>query len=213
MAIKKSSKTQKAKPRSRVKPSAAIQRPTYAELGQQLAEALEQGKAALEKLQDRDQQLAESLRREKATAEELRDCRHQLTKFLEQQTTTSEILHVIASSPTNIQPVLDTVIANAVTLAGANHGHIRQIDGEVLRLAAHYNESPDVIAVLQDTPLSVSQGLAGRALRAGKPIQSIAGQEEESDFAWRWSKVGARRLLAVPLMKKGTPNGQHPDLA
>ena len=46
----------------------------------------------------------------------------QLTEALEQQTATSEILSVIANSPTDIQPVLDTVIANAVKLSGATNG-------------------------------------------------------------------------------------------
>ena len=76
----------------------------------------------------------------------------ELREALEQQTATSEVLRVIASSPTELQPVLDTVIANAVTLAGANHGHIRQLDGEFLRLAAHYNESPEVIVWLTGQP-------------------------------------------------------------
>ena len=48
---------------------------------------------------------------------ELEDRNRQLTESLEQQTATSEILGVIASSPTDTQPVLDTVIANAVKLA------------------------------------------------------------------------------------------------
>ena len=42
---------------------------------------------------------------------------NELKESLEQQTATSEILGVIASSPTDIQPVLDTVIANAVKLS------------------------------------------------------------------------------------------------
>ena len=60
----------------------------------------------------------------------------ELKESLEQQTATSEILGVIASSPTDIQPVLDTVIANAVNLAGAKLGHVRQFDGDLLRVVA-----------------------------------------------------------------------------
>ncbi len=62
----------------------------------------------------------------------------ELTEALEQQTATSEILGVIASSPTDIQPVLDTVVENAVRLAGAEKGHIYQYDGEFLRVVAQF---------------------------------------------------------------------------
>src|SRR5262249_33974823 len=74
---------------------------------------------------------------------------NELKESLEQQTATSEILGVIASSPTDVQPVLNTVIANAVTLAGAKQGHIRRLDGEVLRVVAHYNESPEQVEQLR----------------------------------------------------------------
>ena len=75
-----------------------------------------------------------------------------LTEALEQQTATGEVLRVIASSPTELQPVLDSLLANAVKLSGATKGHIRQLDGESLQYVGHFNESPDLIEVCISYP-------------------------------------------------------------
>ncbi len=62
----------------------------------------------------------------------------ELKESLEQQTATSEILGVIASSPTDIQPVLDVVAENAARVCGANDAVIRLVEGNMLRSVAHH---------------------------------------------------------------------------
>ena len=62
----------------------------------------------------------------------------ELKESLEQQTATSEILGVIASSPTDIQPVLDAIAENAARVCGSYDAVIRRLEGNVLRLVAHY---------------------------------------------------------------------------
>ena len=59
----------------------------------------------------------------------------ELKESLEQQTATSEILGVIASSPTNIQPVLEVVAENAARLCDATDAVIRRVDGDKLRVS------------------------------------------------------------------------------
>ena len=62
----------------------------------------------------------------------------ELKESLEQQTATSEILGVIASSPTDIQPVLDTIAENAARVCGSYDALIRLVKGDKLQLVAHY---------------------------------------------------------------------------
>ena len=61
-----------------------------------------------------------------------------LTEALEQQTATSEILRVIASSPTDIQPVLDVVVENAARLCAATDAQIRLVEDNGTRLVASF---------------------------------------------------------------------------
>jgi len=68
----------------------------------------------------------------------------ELKESLEQQTATSEILGVIASSPTDIQPVLDVVAENAARLCDANDALIHRIDGDKLRSVANYGRCRSV---------------------------------------------------------------------
>ena len=78
---------------------------------------------------------------------------------LEQQAATSEILRVIASSPTDIQPVLDTLVKNAARLCDADDAQILRNDGDVLRRAASFGSHQTV----ESRPLS-RETAAGRAV-------------------------------------------------
>src|SRR5262245_59996100 len=124
---------------------------------------------------------------------------------LDQQTATGEVLRVIASSPTELQPVLDTVIANAVRLIGAEYGHIRQYDGEFLQLVAYYNVSAEGAAAFQGTPVRPGRETGpGRAFLERKPIHI---PDVERDPTFELPPVRLRTFLAVPLLREGIPIG------
>jgi two-component system, NtrC family, sensor kinase len=67
---------------------------------------------------------------------------------LEQQTATSEILQVISRSPTDVQPVFETILERAVALCGARNGSLFRFDGELVHVAAHFNLPSTVVEII-----------------------------------------------------------------
>jgi two-component system, NtrC family, sensor kinase len=110
---------------------------------------------------------------------ELEDRNRQLNESLEQQTATSEILGVIASSPTDIQPVLDVVAENAARVCGAKDARVFRIEGDMLQLAASYGTAPRGL----EGGLPLSRGtVSGRAVidRETIHVHDIAAELEPS---------------------------------
>src|SRR5262249_32788416 len=66
----------------------------------------------------------------------------ELSESLEHQTATSEVLQVISSSPGELKPVLETILANATSLCDAKFGVLNLYDGYKFRQVALYNVPP-----------------------------------------------------------------------
>jgi GAF domain-containing protein len=131
----------------------------------------------------------------------------ELKEALEQQTATSEILQVMASSPTEIQPVMNTIAENAAKVCGSNDAVIRLVEGSVLRTAAHYGPLRDVAA---ERPID-RRSPGGRAVVDRQVIHvADALSLPETEFPETHAvhvRVGLRTLLAVPLMREEVPIG------
>jgi len=66
---------------------------------------------------------------------ELRQRTDDLSEALEQQTATSEVLGVISSSPGEIQPVFETILANATRLCEAKFANLALVEAGEFRMA------------------------------------------------------------------------------
>jgi len=141
---------------------------------------------------------------------ELEERNRQITEALEQQTATSEILRVIASSPTNIQPVLDIVAERAARLCDAVDAQIWRVDGDRVRFAAQYGSIPSP-QIEEGRP--IIRGLAGgRAIldRQTVHIPDTFAPAVQSEFPESWKlshEVGIKTLLATPLLREGDAIG------
>jgi hypothetical protein len=96
----------------------------------------------------------------------LTEAHAQVSEALEQQTATAEILRVISSSPTDVQPVFDTIVSSAVRLCDGLFGALYRFDGELLHLVAHYNYTPEALE-------AAHRVFPGRPSRGGGPGRAI----------------------------------------
>ncbi|HEX6439094.1 MAG TPA: GAF domain-containing protein, partial [Candidatus Binatia bacterium] len=103
--------------------------------------------------------------------QELQDRNRDLSEALEQQTATSEILGAISSSPADLQPVFETILANATRLCGTQNAALFRFDGEFLRFAAGHNLGPENMARMEN--YSVRPGTETASRRAALERRTI----------------------------------------
>jgi GAF domain-containing protein len=139
---------------------------------------------------------------------ELQRVTEQLESRDREQTATSEILRVIASLPTELQPVLDTVAESAARLCDSEDTFIWRREGAVLRLAANYGNAR-TRSVGDEIPVD-RNSLQGRAVVDGETIHihDLAMAEREFPYVKDHGiRTGVRTALVTPLMREGVAIG------
>jgi GAF domain-containing protein len=130
-----------------------------------------------------------------------------LTESLQQQIATADVLEVIASSPTDVKPVLKAIVESACELCEANDALVVLKDGDDLAFQAQHGSIP---IAYERRPID-RQWITGRAVVDCKPVHVhdlLAPEGEEFPGARELaSRDSTRTVLAVPLLREGESIG------
>ena len=135
---------------------------------------------------------------------------NELRELLQQQTATADVLKVISSSPGELEPVFEAMLANATRICEAKFGFLWLSEGDGFRAVARHGIPPAMAERQQREPVvrPAPHIPLGRLARTRKVFQipDITAEPgylegfgplvELADFG------GARTLLLVPMLKE-----------
>src|SRR6516165_5810989 len=128
---------------------------------------------------------------------------NELRESLQQQTATSEVLGVISSSPGELQPVFDAMLANATRICEASFGNMLLYNGEAFRHVALHNAPHDWAVTQQRDPVAPrrSARMLYRVTETKQVVHvaDIVVENPEEPIA---KIAGARSLLIAPMLKE-----------
>jgi signal transduction histidine kinase len=131
---------------------------------------------------------------------------------LERQTATAEILKVIASSPSDVQPVFDAIVASALRLMRGATAHVTRLEGGQLHLVGYSKtDEKGVEALKQAYPVTVEPGsrvaetLVSQVPRIVTDVDADPHISEKSRVAMR--ARGVRSNVIMPMSLKGASIG------
>jgi two-component system, NtrC family, sensor kinase len=129
---------------------------------------------------------------------------------LERQTATSEILQVISRSPTDTQPVFDTIADNAVKLFRPWSVAVYRFDGEFMEMAAVRGGRPGSEQYLQGKRRPTRDVMAGRCI-IDRTVIHIPNFETDPDIPLAAREIARVRgfgaTISVPMVRDGEPIG------
>jgi two-component system, NtrC family, sensor kinase len=136
---------------------------------------------------------------------------NELRESLEQQTATSEVLKVISSSPGELEPVFQALLANATRICEATFGNLFLREGPTLRAVAVHGKQTYADSWQRDPVIDLRDN-------AGVPLDRLANTKQVThvpDLRMEQSYIkknvrmanlvdvaGARTYLAVPMLKE-----------
>src|SRR5437870_10643036 len=133
---------------------------------------------------------------------------HELSESLDQQTATSEVLRVISSSPGDLKPVFETMLANATRICEAKFGDLVLREGDAFSATAMLGVPPAFAEFLEGGPLVPGPGSGlGRLVQTKQAVHILDARAEQEAWVERdpyfitaTELSGTRILLIVPLL-------------
>ena len=133
-----------------------------------------------------------------------------LSEALEQQTAASEVLRVISSSPGELEPVFQAMLANATRFCEASYGALWLCEGEAFRCVALHGALPAAFAAEQRRG-AFRPGPETGLVRVAKTRQTVQIADLRADQGYLDREplavaavelAGIRTLVAVPMLKE-----------
>ena len=137
-----------------------------------------------------------------ARSHELAAARGHLSEALEQQKATSEVLQVISTSPGALEPVFETMLANATRICEATFGVLYLFEGDAFRAVALHGPPAFVEARRRNPMLPLTPGTALARVAATKQTVQIADVQVEPAY-----RVSPAHLERIPLILKRSLHG------
>ena len=119
----------------------------------------------------------------------------------------NDVLKVISRSAFDLPTILQTVVAKAAELCGAESGILYRYQNDACRFEAGYNTPPGYEDIVRGRPVFANnRTVTGRALVERRAVQIVDALADPEYVGKDEARAGSvRTLLGVPLLRDGEP--------
>ena len=136
----------------------------------------------------------------------------ELSESLEQQTASVEVLKVISSSPGELEPVFNALLANAIRICEATYGLLLLFEGNSFRAVAVQSKESYKELVQRNPVIDLrdSPGIPLDRIAKNKQVVHITDLRTDQSYIAKSDPIvhlvevgGMRTLVGVPMLKEG----------